>query len=122
MAFLVFALLCSCCVVVNSNTVYNLTVAENGTDNVTCLTGDTACLTLHYTINTIPEVYNVTRDNVTLHIEVRYSHLVERINTVIRSNMDIEIFSKQPNISLCFYKNDYFAPLRTIIGLHPVMM
>ena len=118
MAFLVLALLCSCCVAVSSNTIYNLTVAENGTDNITCLTGDIACLTLHYTINTIPKVYNVTRDNVTLCIEVRYSHLVKRINTVIRSNMDIEIFSKQPNISLCFYKNDYFAPLRTIIGSH----
>ena len=57
-------------------------------------------------------------DNVVLHIEVQYSHLVERINTVIRSNMDIEIFSKQPKVSLCFYKNDYYEPLRTITGSH----
>ena len=113
MAFLVFALLCSCCVAVSSNTIYNLTVAENGTDNITCLTGDIACFTLHYTINTIPNVYNVTRDNVTLRIEVRYSHLVKRINTEIRSNMDIEIFSEQPNISLCFYESDKFGPQST---------
>ena len=117
MAFLVFALLCSCCVVVSSNTVYNLTVTRNGTDNIACLTGNIACLTLHYTINTIPRVYRGP-DNVVLHIEVQYSHLVERINTVIRSNMDIEIFSKQPKVSLCFYKNDYYEPLRTITGSH----
>ena len=97
MGFLVFALLCSCCVAVSSNTVYNLTVAENGTDNFACQTGNTACLTLHYMINTIPRVYRGP-DNITLHIEVQYSYLVERINTVIRSNMDIEIFSEQCNL------------------------
>ena len=115
MAFLVFALLCSCYVVVSSNTVYNLTIAKNGTDNITCLTGDISCLTLDYTINNLPEEYRAL-DNVTLRIEVRHSHDVKRITTTIESNMDIEIFSEQPNISLCFIKNDDFGARRTITG------
>ena len=106
-----FACALLCCTAVHGNEeneIFDLTIAEDGDNNITCLSGDTSCLTLDYVLNNLGSEYPSNSDPVTVRIEVQYEHVVSRIDGTFYSSTNIEVYSEKPT-NLCFNRTDYFS-------------